>query len=82
MARRATSRGRRGESPSAGLSAEERSSIVSRARRGEKLSRGGFKAIAEKAAKRYGSKEIGTRVAAAVMWRMAKKGQLKRWKRR
>ena len=34
---------------------------------------GGFNKIAKKAAKKYGSKQAGKRVAAAVYWKMVKK---------
>uniref|UniRef100_A0A7C5YX71 Uncharacterized protein n=1 Tax=candidate division CPR3 bacterium TaxID=2268181 RepID=A0A7C5YX71_UNCC3 len=34
---------------------------------------GGFAKIARKAAKKYGSKQAGKRVAAAIYWKMARK---------
>lgn len=37
---------------------------------------GGFAAIERKAAKRYGSKAAGERVAGAIYWRMARKHQM------
>lgn len=36
---------------------------------------GGFAKIAKKAAKEYGSKAAGKRVAGAIFWKMAKKGK-------
>jgi len=58
--------------------AEKRSEVVKRAKKGEDLGEPGkkFAEIAAKAAKRYGSKEAGQRVAAAVMWKKAAKGTL------
>ena len=52
-------------------SAEERSKLAKRARAGEDIGKKGkgFKAVAEKAAKQYGSKEAGERVAAAAMFK-------------
>lgn len=52
-----------------GVSAKTRSETVSKAKKGEKVFHGGFKGIEEKAAKGYGNKESGKRVAAAVMWK-------------
>lgn len=43
------------------------------ARIGHKTKTGGFNKIANKAAKEYGSKEAGEKVAAAVYWKMAHK---------
>lgn len=62
-------------SPSAGISKEKRSAIVKAARKGKDLGKKGkmFSKIAEKAARRLGSKERGRRVAAAVMWKIMKK---------
>jgi len=59
--------------PARGLSKAARSRLVKRARKGKKVSKGGFKKVMMKAAKEYGSLEAGRRVAAAVMWKMAKK---------
>lgn len=42
-------------------------------RLGRNYKTGGFAKIANKAAKEYGSKAAGQRVAAAVYWRKAKK---------
>ena len=56
--------------PSAGLSEKEKSEDIKKAKKG-----GGknFEKIASKAAKRYGSKEAGEKVAGAVFWKkMAK----------
>ena len=66
-------RGRRKKRPSAGLTKKERSRLVKRARRGEDLGKRGktFKKIERKAARRYGSKEAGRKVASAAMWRSA-----------
>ena len=50
-----------------------RSRIVKRARAGKKVGKGNFAKIAKKAAKEYGSVAAGRRVAAAIMWKMAKK---------
>jgi len=56
--------------PSAGLTKEEKRSVVRRARAGKKIGRKvSFETVANKAARKYGSKESGRRVAAAVMWR-------------
>lgn len=60
-------------------SKKERSNLVKRAKRGEDIFGGGknFKKIAGKAGKKYGSKEAGERVAAAIMWKKAgKKGMV------
>jgi len=59
--------------PAKGLSKAAKSRLVSRARKGKNVSKGGFAKVAARAAKYYGSKEAGRRVAAAVMWKMAKK---------
>lgn len=61
--------------PSAGMSAEEKSAVAKKARAGKDIGKKGknFKKVAAKAAKKYGSKEAGERVAAAAMWRNAKK---------
>lgn len=52
-------------------SAAERSRLAKRARAGEDIGKKGkgFKAVAKKAAARYGSEEAGKRVAAAAMFR-------------
>ncbi len=55
------------------LTKKMRSWLVKRARAGKKVAGGGFAKLAAKAAKFYGSKESGRRVAAKVMWNLAKK---------
>jgi hypothetical protein len=42
------------------------------ARIGHKTKTGGFNKIANKAAREYGSKEAGEKVAASIYWKMAK----------
>jgi hypothetical protein len=61
--------------PGADLSAEKKSEIVKRAKKGEDIGKPGkkFKDIEAKAAERYGSEESGKRVAAAAMWKQAHK---------
>jgi len=59
--------------PGAHLSAKERSKIAKKARKGKNIGHGGFNKVADKAAKEYGSKEAGRRVAAAAMWKNAHK---------
>lgn len=61
--------------PSAGLSKEKKSQIVKAAKRGEDIGEKGknFEKIAQSAAKKYGSKEIGEKVAAAAMWKNIKR---------
>ena len=61
--------------PSAGLSTKQRSEISKKARDGKNIGKPGknFDKVADKAAKRYGSKEAGERVAAAAMWKNAKR---------
>ena len=54
------------------VSAKTRSETVKKAKKGEKIGEGGFKAVEAKAAKRYGSEKSGKRVAAAAMWKMKK----------
>lgn len=63
------------EAPSAGLSNKKKSSIVKKARAGEDIGHKGkgFKDIEDKAAKKYGSKEKGEKVAAAVLWKNIKR---------
>ncbi len=57
--------------PSFGLSHKAKSKISKEAKAGDDIGKKGkaFKKIAAKAAKRYGSKEAGERVAAAAMWK-------------
>ena len=61
-----------GESkPSAGLSKEKKSEVVKKAKSGGDIGKKGkgFEKLANKAAKEYGSKEAGQKVAAASMWK-------------
>ena len=64
-----------GEKPSEGLSKKEKSNIVKKAKAGEDIGKPGknFEKVATKAAKEYGSKEAGEKVAAAAMFKNAKK---------
>lgn len=57
--------------PSAGLTKKEKSSVVKKAKKGGDIGKKGkhFKEVADKAAKKYGSKEKGEKVAAAAMWK-------------
>jgi hypothetical protein len=59
------------EKPSAGLSKEKKSEVVKKAKKGGDIGKKGkgFEKIADKAAKKYGSKEKGEKVAAAAMWK-------------
>ena len=61
--------------PSAGMSAKEKSSVVKKAKAGKDIGKPGkgFEKVASKAAKEYGSKEKGQKVAAAAMWKNAAK---------
>jgi len=61
--------------PSAGLSKEKKSEVVKKAKAGEDIGKKGkgFEKLANKAAKEYGSKESGEKVAAAAMWKNIKK---------
>jgi hypothetical protein len=61
--------------PSAGMSKKEKSAVAKKARVGRDIGKKGknFEKIASKAAKRYGSKEAGERVAAAAMWKQQAK---------
>lgn len=63
------------EKPSAGLSAEKKSETVKKAKSGKDIGKKGknFEKVAEKAAKKYGSKEKGEKVAAASMWKNIKR---------
>ena len=58
--------------PGKGIPEKKKSEVVKRARRGENVFGGGFKDVEEKAAKEYGNKESGKRVAAAIMWKKVK----------
>ena len=57
--------------PSAGLSKKEKSDVVKDAKAGKDIGKKGkgFEKVADKAAKEYGSKEAGKKVAAAAMWK-------------
>jgi hypothetical protein len=61
--------------PSAGLSAKKKSATVKKAKAGGDIGKPGknFKKVSDKAAKKYGSKEKGEKVAAAAMWKNIKK---------
>ena len=63
------------DKPSSGLSKKKKSKIAKDAKAGKDIGKKGkgFKKVAAKAAKRYGSKEAGDRVAAAAMWANAKR---------
>jgi hypothetical protein len=63
------------EKPSAGLSKKKKSKIAKDASAGKDIGKKGkgFDKVAAKAAKRYGSKEAGEKVAAAAMWKNAKR---------
>ena len=74
-----TKRKKINKKPSKGLSKKQKSNLVKRAKKGADIGKKGknFKKIAAKAAERYGSKEAGERVAASIMWKIAKKGKRK-----
>lgn len=61
--------------PSAGLSKAKKASTVKKAKAGGDIGKPGkgFAKVAAKAAKEYGSKEKGEKVAAAAMWKNIKK---------
>jgi len=63
--------------PSAGLTKKQKSGVVKKARKGEDIGKPGkhFKEVADKAAKKYGSKERGEKVAAAAMWKNIRRGR-------
>mgnify|MGYP006269650707 FL=1 len=60
--------------PSAGLSKAKKSETVKKAKAGGDIGKPGknFDKVADKAAKKYGSKEKGEKVAAAAMWKNIK----------
>lgn len=60
------------KNPSKGIAEKKKSEVVKRARRGEKIFDGGFDKIEKEAEKRYGDKDSGKRVAAAIMWKKLK----------
>jgi len=55
--------------PSKGLTKKQKSNVEKKAHKGKNVGHGGFDKLAKKAAKEYGSKEAGKRVAAAAMWK-------------
>ena len=57
--------------PSSGTTAKQRSGVVKKAVAGKPVFGGTFDKVANKAAKEYGSKSAGEKVAAAAMWRKA-----------
>ena len=61
--------------PSAGLSKKQKSAASKKAQAGDNIGKPGknFDKVAAKAAKRYGSKEAGEKVAAAAMWKNMKR---------
>jgi DNA invertase Pin-like site-specific DNA recombinase len=61
--------------PSSGLSEKQKSGIAKKASAGKDIGKPGknFGKVAAKAAKTYGSKEAGERVAAAAMWKNTKR---------
>ncbi len=61
--------------PSAGLSKKQRSAIVKKARAGKDIGKKGkgFEKVEKAAAKEYGSEEAGKKVAAAAMFKNAKR---------
>lgn len=63
------------DKPSAGLTAKQKSLIVKKAVHGKDIGKKGkmFASVAEKAAKSYGSKAAGERVAAAAMYKNMKR---------
>lgn len=63
------------EKPSAGLTTKEKSNIVKKAKSGADIGEKGknFDKVAAKAAKEYGSEEAGKKIAAASMWKNAKR---------
>lgn len=63
------------KAPSAGLSKEKKSATAKKAKAGKDIGKKGknFKKVAAKAAKKYGSKEAGEKVAAAAMWKNIKR---------
>ena len=58
--------------PSSGLSKKQKTRAVKKARKGEKFTKdrdSSFANISKGAAKKYGSKEAGDRVAGAIFWK-------------
>ena len=62
--------------PSSGLSKKKKSAVAKKAKEGKDIGKKGknFEKVAKKAAKKYGSKEAGERVAAAAMWKNIRRG--------
>lgn len=62
--------------PSSGLTKKQKSSIVKKAKKGGDIGKPGkhFKDVVAKAAKKYGSKERGEKVAAAALWKNIERG--------
>ena len=60
--------------PSADLTKKEKSAVVKKAKAGKDIGKPGkgFEKVANKATKKYGSKEKGEKVAAAAMWKNIK----------
>jgi hypothetical protein len=63
--------------PSSGLTKKQKSSVAKKAKAGKDIGHGGFEKLAKKAAKEYGSKESGRKVAAAAMWKNIKRKSIK-----
>lgn len=61
--------------PSAGLSKAKKSAVAKKAKAGKDIGEKGkgFEKVAKTAAKKYGSKEAGEKVAAAAMWKNIKR---------
>ena len=61
--------------PSAGLSKEKKSAVVKKAKSGTDIGKKGkgFEKLADKAVKKYGSKQAGKKVAGAAMWKNVQK---------
>ncbi len=62
--------------PSSGLTKKEKSSTVKAAKDGKDIGKPGknFKKVAAKATEKYGSAEIGQKVAAAALWKNKRRG--------
>lgn len=61
--------------PSAGLTKKQKSAVAKKAVAGKDIGKKGpgFEKVAKTAAKKYGSKEAGEKVAAAAMWKNIKR---------
>lgn len=66
-----------GKKPSKGMSEQAKSSAVKQAKKGKDMGKPGknFKKIEASAAKKYGSKEAGKKVAGSIFWKIQKKGK-------